>query len=120
MDPLPPIWCDRVPSRYHDEWDFLGQGRSGLGKYSGTEASLPYAHAMIPVSFPWFVALYLALFLAGVLVLWLGYEWIRRRLAKEAARTRIFCRICGSRYTDASSKDLLDCPVCGSRNERSA
>jgi len=75
---------------------------------------------MISISFPWFVAIYLALFLAGVLVLWLGYEWMRRRQANQAARTRVFCRICGSRYTDTSSADLLDCPVCGSRNERSS
>jgi rRNA maturation endonuclease Nob1 len=75
---------------------------------------------MIPVSFPWFVAVYLALFLAGVLILWLGYEMMRRRQANQAARTRVFCRICGSRYTDTSSADLLECPVCGSRNERSA
>jgi rRNA maturation endonuclease Nob1 len=74
---------------------------------------------MIPVSFPWFVAVYLALFLAGVLILWLGYEMMRRRQANHSARTRVFCRICGSRYTDTSSADLLECPVCGSRNERS-
>lgn len=74
---------------------------------------------MIPVSFPWFVAVYLALFLAGVLALWLGYEMMRRNQAKRAARNRVFCRICGSRYTDTSAADLLECPVCGSRNERS-
>jgi hypothetical protein len=73
---------------------------------------------MISISFPWFVAIYLALFLVGVLILWLGYEWMRRCQDKRAAHTRIFCRICGSRYTDTSSADLIDCPVCGSRNER--
>ena len=76
--------------------------------------------AMISISFPFFVAIYLALFLAGVLILWLGYEWIRRRQENRAARTRVFCRICASRYTDTSSADLIDCPVCGSRNERSS
>ena len=73
---------------------------------------------MISISFPWFVAIYLALFLAGVLILWLGYEWMRRRQADQVARTRVFCRICSSRYTDTSSEELIDCPVCGSRNER--
>ena len=73
---------------------------------------------MISISFPWFVAIYLALFLAGVLILWLGYEWMRRRQADQVARTRVFCRICGSRYTDTSPAELIDCPVCGSRNER--
>jgi hypothetical protein len=75
---------------------------------------------MIPISFPGFVAIYLTLFLAGLLILWLGYEWSRRRQENRAARRRVFCRICGSRYTDTSSVDLIDCPVCGSRNERSA
>lgn len=75
---------------------------------------------MIPVSFPWFVAVYLTLFLAGVLILWIGYEIMRKKLEDRSARARIFCRICGSRYTDTSSAELIDCPVCGSRNERSS
>jgi len=75
---------------------------------------------MISISFPWFVAIYLALFLAGVLLLWLCYEWIRLRQEQRTARNRFFCRICGSRYKDTSSVDLADCPVCGNRNERVA
>jgi len=74
---------------------------------------------MIPITLSWFVFLYLALFLAAMLVLWLGYEFVRKRHADLIARDRIFCRICGSRYTDTSSADLLHCPVCGSPNERS-
>jgi DNA-directed RNA polymerase subunit RPC12/RpoP len=31
----------------------------------------------------------------------------------------VFCRICGSRYTDISPAELLHCPSCGSLNERS-
>jgi rRNA maturation endonuclease Nob1 len=73
---------------------------------------------MIPISFSWFMVLYLGLFLAGVLVLWLGYEWMRRREAKDREWSRIFCRICGSRYTDTTSAEVLECPACGSRNER--
>lgn len=74
---------------------------------------------MIALPLPWFVFFYLALFLAGILILWAGYELVRRRQTSLAARTRIFCRICGSRYLDTTDADLLDCPVCGSRNERS-
>lgn len=73
---------------------------------------------MIPITFSWFMVLYLGLFLAGVMVLWLCYEWTRRREARERERTRIFCRICGSRYTDTSQAEILECPACGSRNER--
>ena len=74
---------------------------------------------MIPITLSWFVCLYLALFLAGILILWIGYEMIRNRHSIANARDRVFCRICGSRYTDNSSADLLNCPVCGSVIERS-
>lgn len=73
---------------------------------------------MIQVTLPWFVCLYLALFLAGILVLWIGYEVACKRRADRIARVRIFCRICGTRYADHTKAELLDCPVCGSRNER--
>jgi rRNA maturation endonuclease Nob1 len=75
---------------------------------------------MIPITLPWFVCLYLAVFLAGILILWIGYEMIRKRKANETARSRVFCRICGSRYTETSREELLRCPSCGSLNERSA
>lgn len=73
---------------------------------------------MISISLTWFVFLYLVLSLAGVLVLWIGYEMLRKRRANAVARERVYCRICGSRYTDASAAELMNCPVCGSRNER--
>lgn len=75
---------------------------------------------MIPITLPWFVCLYLAVFLAGMLILWIGYEMIRKRKANEITRSRVFCRICGSRYTETSTADLVTCPSCGSLNERSA
>jgi len=74
---------------------------------------------MIPVTLSWFVCIDLALFLAGILILWIGYEMICKLQANAIERDRVFCRICGSRYTDISDKDLLNCPVCGSLNERS-
>lgn len=74
---------------------------------------------MISITLPWFVCLYLALFLAGILILWIGYEMIRKRHSNAIARDRVFCRICGSRYTDTTTVNLLNCPVCDSLNERS-
>lgn len=74
---------------------------------------------MISITLPWFVCLYLALFLAGILILWIGYEMIRKRHSNAIARDRVFCRICGSRYTDTTTANLLNCPVCDSLNERS-
>lgn len=78
----------------------------------------PNKQAVIPIPLSWFVFLYLALFIAGLLILWLGYEILRKYRANAIARDRIFCKICGSRYTDTSSADLLTCPSCGSLNER--
>jgi hypothetical protein len=78
----------------------------------------PIARAMIQINISWFVFLDLALFLSGILILWTAYEMIRKRRSKETARARVFCRICGSRYIDTSGARLLDCPVCGSVNER--
>jgi hypothetical protein len=73
---------------------------------------------MIQITLSWFVCLYLVLSLVGILVLWIGYEMIRKRHANSIARDHIFCRICGTRHTDTSTADLLVCPVCGSKNER--
>lgn len=75
---------------------------------------------MIPITLSWFVCLYLAVFLAAILILWIGYEIIRKRKANKTTRNRVFCRICGSRYTETSTDELLICPSCGSLNERSA
>jgi rRNA maturation endonuclease Nob1 len=73
---------------------------------------------MIQIALSWFVCLYLVLSVVGILILWIGYEMIRKRHADTIARDRIFCRICGTRHTDTSTADLLVCPVCGSKNER--
>jgi hypothetical protein len=75
---------------------------------------------MIPITLSWFVCLYLGIFLAGMLLLWGGYEVIRRYGYDSRRRDHVYCRICSSRYTDSSDADLLHCPVCGSLNERTA
>ena len=97
----------------------LGPGSDTMGLTIGEDAG-HHLHSMIPVTLSWFVFVYLALFLAGILILWIGYEMIRKKHANSVARARVFCRICGSRYIDISSAPLLKCPVCGSLNERSA
>jgi len=107
---------DSLPALHPVDRHSWGRVRDPVELRPSTTRRLP--RAMIPVSFPWFVAVYLALFLAGVLALWFGYEIMRKRQAARAQRSRVFCRICGSRYTDTSAEELIDCPVCGSRNER--
>lgn len=75
---------------------------------------------MITLPLPWFVCLYLAFFLTGVLILWIGYEILRKRRDSEIARQRFFCRTCASRYIDLSGSEVTACPACGALNERSA
>lgn len=97
--------------------DFQGNAN---GSFQYESHSQSHGQAMIPITLSWFVCFYLALFLAGVLILWIGYEIVRKRHANTLARNRVFCRICGSRYNDISSADILHCPVCESLNERSS
>lgn len=73
---------------------------------------------MIPVSFSWFVAAYLAIFLAGVLLLWALYEMACTSEERRATRNCLLCRVCGSRYRNESREEFPDCPVCGRKNER--
>jgi len=73
---------------------------------------------MIALPLGWFVFLYLALFLAGILFLWIGYEIVRARDSRRSGRDRVFCRICGSRFTVSQQTSLPECPACGSRINR--
>ena len=102
----------------------MGKGPCALGSCSRYRIAVfnPAAliPAMIPITLSWFVCFYLGLFLAAVSILWIGYEILRKRHANSISRVRVFCRICGSRYTDGTSGDLMRCPVCDSLNERSS
>ncbi|HLB33931.1 MAG: hypothetical protein A3F67_10185 [Verrucomicrobia bacterium RIFCSPHIGHO2_12_FULL_41_10] len=72
---------------------------------------------MIQLTLAWFVFIYLALFLAGVLLLWIGYEMLRKRLSSSISHQTIFCRICGMKLVDLNTSTLLRCPKCGSLSE---
>lgn len=74
---------------------------------------------MIPLPLGWFVFVYLALFLAGILFLWIGYELVRKHDARRAAARILLCRICGSRFPDPPGTPYPGCPACGNRIERS-
>ena len=73
---------------------------------------------MIPITLSWFVCLYLGVFLVGMILLWTGYEVIRRRSDGISNQELVHCRICDSRYSDISTAELPQCPACGSLNER--
>lgn len=72
---------------------------------------------MIQLTLAWFVFIYLAVFLAGILLFWIGYEMLRKRLSPPASHQLIYCRICGAALTNVTTSSLLHCPSCGSLNE---
>jgi DNA-directed RNA polymerase subunit RPC12/RpoP len=72
---------------------------------------------MIQLTLAWFVFIYLTVFLAGILIFWIGYEMLRKRLSSTASHHSVHCRICGMKLAISSSTELVSCPSCGSLNE---
>jgi uncharacterized paraquat-inducible protein A len=72
---------------------------------------------MIRMPLPWLVFTALVIFLAGIVLVWIGYEIAKRR--REAARRRhwIACRACSFHFKAEPSESLPVCPQCGARNE---
>ena len=72
---------------------------------------------MIRMPLPWLVFTALAIFLAGILLVWIGYEIAKRR--REALRRRdwICCRMCSFHFKADPAEALPACPQCGGRNE---
>lgn len=75
---------------------------------------------MITLSASGLVFIYVIVFLAGILLLWITSEMARIQRKANANRQRIHCMICAMEYGDVSSDSLPCCPRCGSRNERHA
>lgn len=45
-------------------------------------------------------------------------RWTTRRRERVALRQRVICRLCLHVFEDHGSAKLVDCPACGSKNER--
>jgi hypothetical protein len=75
---------------------------------------------MIHLSLAWSIFIYLTIFLAGILSLWIGYEMLRKQLSSAAASDRSSCRICGGSFNDSLSNNetMLQCACCGHLHER--
>jgi rRNA maturation endonuclease Nob1 len=73
---------------------------------------------VIRVSLSALIAIYLLVFLAAVLLIWLSSEWNRRRRERRALRWRLRCVICAFEFEDRTDALLPRCPRCGSLNER--
>ena len=72
---------------------------------------------MIRMQLPWLVFTALFIFLAGILIVWVGYEIVRRRRVAERHRHWICCRACSFHFKADPADNLPLCPQCGARNE---
>jgi len=61
-------------------------------------------------------------FTAGILiVLWVVTEYRRRSFTQNQDSEFVWkCTICSHKYIDSVHKDLSQCPLCGSYNEKGA
>ncbi len=72
---------------------------------------------MIRMQLPWLVFTALFIFLAGILIVWVGYEIARRRQVAKRHRHWICCRACSFHFKAEPADPLPLCPQCGARNE---
>lgn len=62
--------------------------------------------------------LYAGLFLAGVLALWLAYDWRRERRRRAMRQGLSQCRLCAEWLRHDAGAALFRCPSCGALNEQ--
>ncbi len=73
---------------------------------------------MIRLSLPTLVFVYATVFLAGIFIIWVSYELVRKARTRRALRGRLKCAVCGMEFSNASKTELPRCPGCGSLTER--
>jgi rRNA maturation endonuclease Nob1 len=73
---------------------------------------------MIRVDLADLVFLYLLVFLAAILTVWIAYEMVRRVRENRSRHGRLRCAVCAMEFEDRTSAVLPRCPRCGSLNER--
>ncbi len=72
---------------------------------------------MIRMELQWLVFTALFIFLAGILLVWVGYEIARRRRVALRHRHWICCRVCSFHFKADPREELPVCPQCGAANE---
>jgi rRNA maturation endonuclease Nob1 len=73
---------------------------------------------MIRVDLAGLVFVYLLVFLAAILVVWIAYEMVRRVRDNRSRQYRLRCAVCAMEFEDDTTAALPRCPRCGSLNER--
>ncbi len=72
---------------------------------------------MIRMPLPWLVFTALVIFLAGIVIVWIGYEIARRHREVKRRRDWIACRLCSFHFKAEPAEPLPECPQCRARNE---
>jgi rRNA maturation endonuclease Nob1 len=73
---------------------------------------------MIRINLDELVFVYLLVFLAAILVVWIAYEMARRVRENRSRQDRIRCAVCAMEFEDRTNTALPRCPRCGGLNER--
>ena len=73
---------------------------------------------MIPLELSWLVFTGLLVMLAGIVLVWIGYEILRRAREASIFRGKVRCALCAFLYAPETGVDLPACPQCGHKNER--
>ena len=73
---------------------------------------------MIRVELAELVTIYLLVFLAAILAVWIAYEMVRRIRENRSRRGWLRCAVCAMEFDDLSPAALPRCPRCGNLNER--
>jgi hypothetical protein len=73
---------------------------------------------MIEMPLPWLVFSALLIFLAGIFLVWIGYELFKRSQERQRHQNWIRCRLCAFRFQGEVDKDLQICPQCGASNDK--
>jgi rRNA maturation endonuclease Nob1 len=73
---------------------------------------------MIRVSLEELVFVYVLVFLAAILAVWIAYEMVRRVRENRNRYGRHRCTVCAMEFEDRTPATLPRCPRCGSLNER--
>jgi len=72
---------------------------------------------MIRMPLPWLVFTALVIFLAGIVIVWIGYEIARRHRETRRRQHWIACRLCSFHFKAEPAETLPVCPQCGAKNE---
>lgn len=84
----------------------------------GFDGGSPGDISMIRLTLPWLVFTALFIFLACIILAWIGYAIIRRRSEKQKLLAWTRCANCAYAFKMDSTEALARCPQCDSLNER--